>query len=729
MPVNWFVARKGKKDGPYTLEQLQQLAHSAQLEPGDMVLQEGTTKWSAASAVVDFGVARAPAAAQWFYAQNKQRLGPVSFLTLQDLARGGKLQRTDMVLQVGTQGWAAAGSVADLFPAELPLECNLEGYEVSDSAGVGDVSMPKRPSGAGVKAAAGASLAMLGQGARSIFDTTKDIAAATTNEAKRKARTMALRREIDRLQSELNDKLPRAIGQQLLSNEVRVPGCEQLLTTFGKLNREFTLANQGALTGDKDKKRDAARLAHELDPIYSAYGRAALESPVAFENRAECLQRRDQLAKQLADRKAELEGLEKDWQSASKGRKRHVLVGFGAAAAVLLLVFSIGAYVVVKGLASSSSGEQARQNTQPESTSKPSGARKPMKELFASMSPSVALIEATGTGSGSGFLVEHQGQLRVITNRHVVEDASQGIVLHFMKGTGTDNRLTIPKEQVTVVAVHKQADLAIIDVSKASNEIRRWKIEPLALAPRAHVPTVGEHVFAIGHPSDGDRGVLAHTLTDGTVSAVGRKYDNASFMQVQVPLNPGNSGGPLFDDDGRVIGVNTFVIRKGRGRDVALEGLNFSLEVNFVHELLNDRSKSMDEAGIAEVLGKRPANPMGNLASDVQGMVKRWLGMGFRPLGGPNGRNMQVVRVPANANRTFRINFMRGKEYGIGTISQGTDDIDLAVADQEGVLASDEEADATPAVRFTARRTGSHTIVVSNPTDQDGIVVLVVFEK
>src|SRR5262249_26878930 len=155
--------------------------------------------------------------------------------------------------------------------------------------------------------------------------------------------------------------------------------------------------------------------------------------------------------------------------------------------------------------------------------------------------------------------------------------------------------LTIPANQCKVIAIHTEADVAIIDVNASANKIRNtWNINPVRLAPKDNAPRVGSKVFAIGHPGGGDQ-ILTRTLSDGVISATGRKMDFSpgTFTQVTVAINPGNSGGPLFDDRGRVLAINTFIIRRGSG-GVSLEGLNFCLEVAALYELLGDKSKSMD---------------------------------------------------------------------------------------------------------------------------------------
>jgi S1-C subfamily serine protease len=191
----------------------------------------------------------------------------------------------------------------------------------------------------------------------------------------------------------------------------------------------------------------------------------------------------------------------------------------------------------------------------------PPSPRDTLREVFATWGRSVPLVVAMGEygdATGSGFLVDHRGKLLVVTNRHVVEGAARGITVVFFSGSkrSDEGTLEIPSEDIQVTAVHRSADVALLDISKAQGRVRAAGILPVLLASKHYVPEVGNHVFAIGHPGGSREEILTRTLGDGIVSAVGRRRNDCRFIQMTVPINPGNSGGPLFDDDGRVVGIN-----------------------------------------------------------------------------------------------------------------------------------------------------------------------------
>jgi S1-C subfamily serine protease len=360
-------------------------------------------------------------------------------------------------------------------------------------------------------------------------------------------------------------------------------------------------------------------------------------------------------------------------------------------------------------------------------------ARLSLPELFVRLAPAVPLVEAVEAGSGSGCLVRHQGRYLVLTNRHVIENARQGVAVHFLQGDGRgdERRFTVPREHVSVVAVHRAADLAVLDVSAASGLIAGQRVEALALAPPRHRPQVGERVFAIGHPGGGAAGQLTRTLSDGIVSAVGRRQDEASFHQVTVPINPGNSGGPLFDLDGRVVGINTFIIRKSQGRDISLEGLGFALESDFLHEVLTDPSRSLGRREIAALLNPAPIDMTPLLVALSRARVQAYLDAGYSHHGGSARAGTRVIRVPARRNYTVRVRTAAGVDFAAVGVARGAPDIDLAVVDEGTgrVVAADFDPDPTPEVRFRAARQGYHRIVILNPTNCDALVVLTLLRK
>lgn len=148
------------------------------------------------------------------------------------------------------------------------------------------------------------------------------------------------------------------------------------------------------------------------------------------------------------------------------------------------------------------------------------------------------------TGQGSGVIISPNGE--ILTNNHVVEGATEiGVELY-------DGRnLT-----ATVVGTDPNTDLALLKIPEISDL-------PAATLGSADALEVGDWVMAIGNPFG-----LEATVTVGVLSGKGRvigagPYDD--FLQTDASINPGNSGGPLFDTSGRVVGINTAIIRGGQG--------------------------------------------------------------------------------------------------------------------------------------------------------------------
>ncbi len=165
------------------------------------------------------------------------------------------------------------------------------------------------------------------------------------------------------------------------------------------------------------------------------------------------------------------------------------------------------------------------------------------------------------TVSGSGFFVSEQGY--VVTNNHVVEGTKEVSVV-LADGT---------REKAQVVGRDIYSDIAVLKVE--------GKVPAVVTLGNADTLQPGETVIAIGSPL----GYFQNTVTVGVVSAVGRSVDSGrgymieNLIQTDAAINHGNSGGPLINLAGEVVGVNTLVVR-GTGLGDVAEGLGFAIPVN-----------------------------------------------------------------------------------------------------------------------------------------------------
>ncbi|MBN2192018.1 MAG: trypsin-like peptidase domain-containing protein [Polyangiaceae bacterium] len=193
-------------------------------------------------------------------------------------------------------------------------------------------------------------------------------------------------------------------------------------------------------------------------------------------------------------------------------------------------------------------------------------------ELFAELAPAVVtiadLVGDQASGSGTGFLIDTQGT--VVTNYHVIQQA-KALRIKFMNGA--------LYEEVEVLTENVARDLALLRVDlKKPRSGEAPRATPVTLGDSDRV-VVGQRAIAIGNPLG-----LEHTLTDGLVSSR-RIYEGNQWLQISVPVSPGNSGGPLFDMRGHVIGVTTAQIGAMFGR---AQNLNLAVPVNAVRELIRD---------------------------------------------------------------------------------------------------------------------------------------------
>ncbi len=188
-----------------------------------------------------------------------------------------------------------------------------------------------------------------------------------------------------------------------------------------------------------------------------------------------------------------------------------------------------------------------------------------VQRVVAASAPAVVTVTvgnaSNGGRLGSGFVVDRRG--RVLTNAHVVDDAKQAHV-RFDDGTETDAR---------VLGADESTDVAVLQVERTAAGVA-----PLALG-RSGTLQVGDAVIAIGNPFG-----LERTATTGIVSALKRiitapnGFDIQNVIQTDAAINEGNSGGPLLDAGGRVIGINSQIASEGGGNN----GVGFAVPIDTI---------------------------------------------------------------------------------------------------------------------------------------------------
>jgi serine protease Do len=252
---------------------------------------------------------------------------------------------------------------------------------------------------------------------------------------------------------------------------------------------------------------------------------------------------------------------------------------------------------------------------------------------------------------GSGFVIDDAGY--IVTNRHVVEGADD-IDVQFSTGKSFKAKL---------VGEDAKTDVALLKITP------QGKIPTVGLGDSDRLQ-VGDWVLAAGNPFG-----LSHTLTAGIVSARARNigagpYDD--FIQTDASINPGNSGGPLFDQHGRVIGINTAIFSQSGGNI----GIGFATPINLARAVVDQLRASgkvtrgwlgvsiqplgpdlrqalglgdTEGALIADVIAKSPAESSGLKRGDVV------IGMDGKPVTEPGQLSRTIATMPPGSTTSLRI--------------------------------------------------------------------------
>ena len=196
--------------------------------------------------------------------------------------------------------------------------------------------------------------------------------------------------------------------------------------------------------------------------------------------------------------------------------------------------------------------------------------------IYTQINPGVVSIRTTAD-QGSGWVYSGDGY--IVTNDHVVNGETT-VEVDFASGLKTSGK---------VVGTDAYSDLAVIKVDVAASELH-----PLSMGDSATVQ-VGQTVIAIGNPFG-----LSGTMTTGIISALGRSlssntqtqssgtFSTADIIQTDAALNPGNSGGPLLDLNGQVIGINSEIQTTSStttGQPVN-SGIGFAISINTIKRVV-----------------------------------------------------------------------------------------------------------------------------------------------
>ncbi len=195
------------------------------------------------------------------------------------------------------------------------------------------------------------------------------------------------------------------------------------------------------------------------------------------------------------------------------------------------------------------------------------------QEIFKQCSPACVTILSggkSGVGLGSGFFLAKGGY--ILTNKHVIEGATVFGVL-----TAANEAL-----EAKLVQSSDVPDLALLKVE--------LKDHPVIKLGDSDKVESGAHAAAIGSPQG-----QALSITAGSISNADRTFRDNKCFQISVLINHGNSGGPLLDEMGQVIGINTFGLgsaglssRSGKGIGTDIQGINYAIKINEAKKLLKD---------------------------------------------------------------------------------------------------------------------------------------------
>lgn len=316
---------------------------------------------------------------------------------------------------------------------------------------------------------------------------------------------------------------------------------------------------------------------------------------------------------------------------------------------------------------------------------------------------------------GSGFIISSDGY--VLTNAHVVDDADDVNVRLY------DRRVL----DAEVVGTDKPYDIALLKVD--ADDLPTVSLgDSSTLLP-------GQWVVAIGSPFNFD-----HTVTKGIVSAVGRSFGghdqtDVPFIQTDVPINRGNSGGPLFNMDGQVVGINSQIYSSTGG----YEGISFSIPINIamdaVHQLKDkgyvsrgmigvsiqqvDAAKAkalnMDAASGALIGEVKDDSPAAKAGLEVGDVIQRFDGQEIL-----NASDLPPMAAATDPGTKVKMQILHNGEQKTVTVKMGEKPRD---DDSYSSMGSDQKASQSAELGFKVKNLTDDQREALDLKDDQGVVV------
>jgi S1-C subfamily serine protease/antitoxin component YwqK of YwqJK toxin-antitoxin module len=226
------------------------------------------------------------------------------------------------------------------------------------------------------------------------------------------------------------------------------------------------------------------------------------------------------------------------------------------------------------------------------------------EELEKKAPENVASSSSEWKGNGSGFFINEKGY--IATNYHVVKEASAIQVEYFQKGI----KKTFAAK---VIVTDKQNDLAIIQI----NDTKFKNLPSIPYVFSSAIKDVGSEVFALGYPMANVMGDEIK-FTDGKISSKTGIEGDITVYQISVPIQPGNSGGPLFDSKGNLVGITSSALNKEYFNS---ENVNYAIKTTYLKNLIDVMPESITLPNNIEIYNK-PLTEKIKLLSDFIPIIR-----------------------------------------------------------------------------------------------------------